>query len=105
MALWPQSALAWVQRLERDSPRNAVATCLRSAGVPGTLGLLGPLGRHVSSYDVLDTDAAGFRLRARLRPGILDDCPAIASNESGTTVVAGVVRRGRSAGRVVASVA
>jgi hypothetical protein len=37
----------------RDSPGSAVATCLRPTGTPGLVGMLGPLERRMSPYDLL----------------------------------------------------
>jgi hypothetical protein len=77
----------------RDSPRSAVATCLRPTGAPGLIGLLGPLERGMSPYDLLRVSADGVTVAATARLGILDECPAVAADPSGHAIVAGAVRR------------
>jgi hypothetical protein len=76
----------------RESPGSAVATCLRPAGAPGVAGLLGPLERRMSPYDVLRVSADGAAVLATARLGILDECPTVAADPSGHTIVAGAVR-------------
>lgn len=79
----------------RDSPRSAVATCLRPTGTPGLVGMLGPLERRMSPYDLLRVSAGGVTVAATARLGILDECPAVAADPSGHAIVAGAARSGR----------
>ena len=89
----------------RDSPRSAVATCLRPAGAPGVVGLLGPLERRMSPYDVLRVSTDGAAVVATARLGILDECPAVAADPSGHAIVAGAARAGRYRGVIRAALA
>jgi hypothetical protein len=89
----------------RDSPGAAVATCLRPSGAPGVVGLLGPLERRMSPYDVLRVSADGAAVVATARLGILDECPAVAADPSGHTIVAGAVRTRRFGGLIRAALA
>jgi hypothetical protein len=79
-------------RFVRDSPRSAVATCLRATGAPGVVGLLGPLERRMSPYDLLRVSAGGVSVAGTARLGILDECPAVAADPSGHAIVAGAAR-------------
>ncbi|HEV3377947.1 MAG TPA: hypothetical protein VG126_11780 [Thermoleophilaceae bacterium] len=82
----------------RDSPRSAVATCLRPTGAPGMVGMIGPLRSRMSPYDLLRVSASGVTVAGTARLGLLDECPAVAASASGHAVVAGTGRteRGRS---------
>lgn len=88
----------------RDSPRSAVATCLRPTGTPGLVGMLGPLERRMSPYDLLRVSRGGVTVAATARLGTLDDCPAVAADPSGHAIVAGAVR-GRRGGAIRAALA
>jgi hypothetical protein len=90
-------------RFVRDSPRSAVATCLRAAGAPGVVGLLGPLERRMSPYDLLHVTAGGLSVAGTARLGILDECPAVAADPSGHAIVAGAVRGRRFRGVIGAA--
>jgi hypothetical protein len=92
-------------RFVRDSPRSAVATCLRPTGAPGVIGLLGPLERGMSPYELLRVSADGATVAATARLGILDECPAVAADPSGHAVVAGAVRRRGHRGTIRAALA
>lgn len=92
-------------RFVRDSPRSAVATCLRPTGAPGLVGLLGPLERGMSPYDLLRVSADGVDVAATARLGILDECPAVAADPSGRAIVAGAVRRRGHRGTIRAALA
>jgi hypothetical protein len=92
-------------RFVRDSPRSAVATCLRATGAPGVVGLLGPLERRMSPYDLLRVTADGVSVAGTARLGILDECPAVAADPSGHAVVAGAVRGRRFRGVIRAALA
>jgi hypothetical protein len=76
----------------RDSPRSAVATCVRATGAPGVVGLLGALERRMSPYDLLRVSPGGVTVAATARLGILDECPAVAADPSGHAIVAGTAR-------------
>jgi hypothetical protein len=76
----------------RDSPRSAVATCLRATGAPGLVGLLAPLERRMSPYDLLRVSEQGAEVVGTARLGILDECPAVAAGAGGHAVVAGAAR-------------
>jgi hypothetical protein len=89
----------------RDSPRSAVATCLRPTGTPGLVGMLGPLERRMSPYDLLRMSADGVAVAATARLGILDECPAVAADPSGHAIVAGAVRARRFRGVIRAALA
>jgi hypothetical protein len=89
----------------RDSPRSAVATCLRPTGTPGLVGMLGPLERRMSPYDLLRVSPGGIAITATARLGILDECPDVASDPSGHAIVAGVVRARRFRGLIRAVLA
>jgi hypothetical protein len=89
----------------RDSPRSAVATCLRPTGAPGLIGLLGPLERRMSPYDLLRVSAGGATVAATARLGVLDECPAVAADPSGHAIVAGAVRARRFRGVIRAALA
>jgi hypothetical protein len=89
----------------RDSPRSAVATCVRATGAPGVVGLLGPLERRMSPYDLLRVSAGGVSVAATARLGILDECPAVAADPAGHAIVAGAVRARRFRGVIRAAVA
>jgi hypothetical protein len=89
----------------RDSPRSSVATCLRAAGAPGVVGLLGPLERRMSPYDLLRVSPGGITVTATARLGILDECPAVAADPSGHAIVAGAVRRRSLRGTIRAALA
>jgi hypothetical protein len=99
----PASAV-WRDVLTRDSPRSAIATCVRATGTPGQLGLLGPLERRTAPYDLLRVAPDGVARTDTVRLGILQACPAVAADPTGHAVVAGMVSRGGGQ-RVVASVA
>jgi hypothetical protein len=79
-------------RFVRDSPRSAVATCVRATGAPGVVGLLGPLERRMSPYDLLRVSAGGASVAGTARLGVLDECPAVGADASGHAVVAGAAR-------------
>ena len=89
----------------RDSPRFAVATCLRPTGTPGLVGMLGPLERRMSPYDLLRVSADGVTVAATVRLGILDECPAVAAGPGGHAIVAGAVRARRFRGVIRAALA
>jgi hypothetical protein len=89
----------------RDSPRAAVATCLRATATPGLVGLLGPLERRMSPYDLVRVSPDGVTLAATARLGILDECPAVAADPSGHAVVAGAVRARKFRGIIRAALA
>lgn len=72
------SALAWLATVPaeaardvfvRDSPESAVATCLRATTAPGLVGMLGPLERRTSPYDLLRVSAGGVSVAATARLG------------------------------------
>jgi hypothetical protein len=77
----------------RDSPRSAVATCVRATGAPGVVGLLGPLERRMSPYDLLRVSPGGVSVDGTARLGVLDECPAVAADASGHAIVAGAARQ------------
>ncbi len=54
------AAQAFSQVALRPSPERAVTTCLRYAGTPGSLALLGPLGRRSSPADFVEAGEAGL---------------------------------------------
>jgi hypothetical protein len=87
----------------RDSPRSAVATCLRPTGTPGLVGMLGPLERRMSPYDLLRVSPGGITVSATARLGILDECPAVAADPSGHAIVAGTVQARRFRGVIRAA--
>jgi hypothetical protein len=89
----------------RDSPRSAVATCLRPTGTPGHVGMLGPLERRMSPYDLLRVSPDGVTVAATARLGILDECPAVGADPSGHAIVAGAVRARRFRGIIRAALA
>ena len=89
----------------RDSPRAAVATCLRPTGTPGLVGMLGSLERRMSPYDLLRVSPGGITVTATARLGILDECPAVAADPSGNAIVAGTVRARRFRGVIRAALA
>jgi hypothetical protein len=89
----------------RDSPRSAVATCLRPTGTPGLVGMLGTLERRMSPYDLLRVSPGGITVTATARLGILDACPTVAADPSGHAVVAGAVRARRYRGVIRAALA
>jgi len=89
----------------RDSPRAAVATCLRSAGAPGFAGLLAPLERRMSPYDLMRVTAGGVTVAATARLGVLDECSAVAADPSGHAIVAGAARTRRLRGAIRAALA
>jgi hypothetical protein len=89
----------------RETPGAAVATCLRPTGAPGLLGLLGPLERRTSPYDLLRVSADGVSTAATARLGVLEVCPAVAADPSGHAIVAGTARVGRFRGVVRAALA
>ena len=89
----------------RDSPRSAVATCLRPTGAPGLVGLLAPVERRMSPYDLLRISRGGVTVAATARLGILDECPAVAADPSGHAIVAGDVRARRFRGIIRAALA
>jgi hypothetical protein len=108
LALAPLTAVpaeAARDRFFRDSPRSAVATCLRPTGAPGLIGLLGPLERGMSPYDLLRVSADGVSMAATARLGIVDECPAVAADPSGHAIVAGAVRRRGHRGTIRAALA
>jgi hypothetical protein len=92
-------------RFVRESSRSAVATCLRPTGAPGLIGLLGPLERGMSPYELLRVSADGATVAATARLGILDECPAVAADPSGHAIVAGAVRRRGLRGTIRAALA
>jgi hypothetical protein len=79
-------------RFVRDSPRSAVATCLRATGAPGVIGLLGPLESRMSPYDVLRVTSGGVSVAGTARLGVLDECPAVAADPTGHALVAATAR-------------
>jgi hypothetical protein len=89
----------------RESPGAAVATCLRPTGAPGLVGLLGPLERRMSPYELLRVSADGVSTAATARLGVLEVCPAVAADPSGHAIVAGAARMGRFRGVVRAALA
>jgi hypothetical protein len=89
----------------RDSPRSAVATCLRPTGAPGLVGMLGPLERQTSPYDLLRVDAGGVSVAATARLGVLGECPAVAADPSGHAIVAGAVLTDRGVSLLRAALA
>jgi hypothetical protein len=87
---------SWRDVAVRESPRWAVATCLRATGVPGEVGLLGPLARHKPvRYELLRLDPGGITSSANAFLRRPYDCPAVAADPSGHAVVAGVASRRR----------
>ena len=89
----------------RDSPRAAVATCLRPTATPGLVGLLGPIERRMSPYDLLRVSPDGVAVAATARLGTLDECPAVAADPSGHAIVAGAVRTRGLKGTIRAALA
>lgn len=75
----------------RDSPRSEAATCLRPAGPPGMVGLIGAVRSRMSPYDLLRVSATGGTLAGTARLGSLDQCPAVAAAPNGQAIVAGGV--------------
>jgi hypothetical protein len=84
----PPAAAVWRDVAVRDSPRAAIATCVRATGQPGLIGLLGPLEPHHAPYDLLRVTPDGITRAARVRLGILAACPAAAADPNGFTIVA-----------------
>jgi hypothetical protein len=72
----------------RESPRSAAATCLRAAGPPGMVGLIGPVRSRMSPYDLLRVSATGVTVAGTARLGTLDQCPAVAAASNGRAIVA-----------------
>lgn len=89
----------------RESPRSAVATCLRPTATPGVVGMLGPLERRMSPYELLRMSPDGVAVAATARIGILDECPAVAADPSGHAIVAGAVRGDRPGSVIRAALA
>jgi hypothetical protein len=89
LALAPAAALGWAERVVRESPRGSVAACLRSAGDGRTIGMLAPLERRMSPYDLFRVDGGGLEPAGQVRLGNLEDCPGIAGN-SGLIAIAGI---------------
>ena len=79
----------------RDSPRSGAATCLRPAGPPGMVGLIGAVRSRMSPYELLRVSATGVALAGTARLGVLDQCPALAAAPNGHAIVAGSVWRER----------
>jgi hypothetical protein len=91
----------WRDVAVRDSPRSAIASCLRATGAPGLVGLLGPLEGKVFRYDLLRAASDSITPTAGVSLGELLDCPAVAAAPIGQVVVAaGVNARRQGAMRV-----
>lgn len=95
-------ASGWGTLEERDSPRGAIAACLRATGDGQALGLTGsPAGERLP-YDLLGLN--GLALRERIAPARLRTCPEIAATAGGPLVEAAIedvrgVLRGRVNGQ------
>lgn len=92
-ALAPAAADGFIETAARSSPRDAIATCLRSTGDPGQLALLGPLSRRGSPTDLVEAGGGRLSERGRASVGALFECAAVATGGS-TLVVAGARWRG-----------
>jgi hypothetical protein len=89
----------------RDSPRSEAATCLRPAGPPGMVGLIGAVRSRMSPYELLRVSATGVTVAGTARLGILDQCPAVAAAPNGHAIVAAGVWGHRSRGVIRAALA